>query len=261
MRVTTWAHILFAVGMAGLGVLSLLSGDFAMNWQPVPMWVAGRSYLAYASGALLLAAGLGMLMKRTSPASSLVLAVYVSLWLLVLQLPRVVANPVNEGVWLGFCENTLLVAGSWTLHLGPALREGRLRLDFAPGDIPLRVARYAFAGALPIIGLSHFVYVTTTASMTPAWLPDRMAIAYFTGSCHIAAGICILLSILPRLAATMEAIMLSMFVLLLHVPGVASAPGSRLQWTMLFVATALTACAWAVAGSLLEAPGKPGAPT
>jgi hypothetical protein len=44
--------------------------------------------------------------------------------------------------------------------------------------------------------------------------------------------------------------MISTFVLLLHMPGVVSAPGSRLHWTILFVATALAGSAWALAESL-----------
>jgi hypothetical protein len=47
---------------------------------------------------------------------------------------------------------------------------------------------------------------------------------------------------------------MSLFVLLIHVPGVTAEPTSRLQWTMLFVAAALTGAGWAVAGSFLGVP-------
>ena len=36
MRTTGIGHLLFAAGLAGLGVLSIFSGDFAFVWQPVP---------------------------------------------------------------------------------------------------------------------------------------------------------------------------------------------------------------------------------
>jgi hypothetical protein len=64
MRVTGIGHLLFALGLAGLGVLSLFSGDFAYVWQPVPMGVPLREILAYLSGALLLAGGLGLLFNH-----------------------------------------------------------------------------------------------------------------------------------------------------------------------------------------------------
>lgn len=59
-------------------------------------------------------------------------------------------------------------------------------------------------------------------------------IAYLTGAGHFAASLGILFAILPRLAATLEAI----------------EPRSRLQWTMLFVASALAGAAWITARSL-----------
>jgi len=86
--------------------------------------------------------------------------------------------------------------------------------------------------------------------MVPAWLPAHLALAHLTGAGHIAAGVGILFGILPGLAATLEALMISAFILLLHIPGVIAAPGSRLQWTMLFVASTLAGAAWAVAGSM-----------
>lgn len=246
-------HLLFAVGMAGLGVLGLVFGDFAMVWQPVPPGVPMRETLAYASGALLLAGGVGLLLKRSAAVSALVLTLFVLSWLLLLQVPRVAANPGNEGMWLGFCENMLLVAGGWAIVASLSRRGTRPVLGFAAGAGPLRVARFLYAASLPVIGLSHFVYTEGTASMVPAWLPHHTGFAYLTGAGHIAAGVGLLLSVAPRLAAALEAAMISCFVLLLHAPGVAASPSSRLQWTMLFVALALNGSCWALAGAVSDA--------
>jgi uncharacterized membrane protein len=75
MRTIALGHVLFAVGLAGIGVLSLASGDFAYTWQPVPDWVIWRNGLAYASGMLLLGAGMGMLVKSISRLSTLVMTI------------------------------------------------------------------------------------------------------------------------------------------------------------------------------------------
>src|SRR6266540_6313906 len=77
-------RLLFASGLAGLGVLSLWFGDFALVWQPVPDWVPGRVPLAYASGALLLAGGVGLLVRRTAVQAAAVMAVFLTLWLVLL---------------------------------------------------------------------------------------------------------------------------------------------------------------------------------
>ncbi|MEO9111988.1 MAG: DoxX family membrane protein [Lacunisphaera sp.] len=247
-------RILFAVGLAGLGVLSLLFADFALNWQPVPPWVPFRVVLAYVSGTVLLAGGIGTFLKRAAMWSTLVLAIFVLTWLLFLQVPRVASSPTDAGVWLGFGENSLLVSGGWILFASLAAREGRQKLWLMSNDSIIRSARILYAVVLPLIGISHFVYADFTASMVPAWLPYHVGFAYLTGTGHIAAGLGLLLGIFPRLAAVLEASMISTFVVLLHAPGVAAAPTNRLQWTMLMVATAYAGAAWIVAGSVRETP-------
>lgn len=246
-------RLLFAAGLGGLGVLSLIYDDFAMVWQPVPAGVPQHALLAYASGAVLLAGGVGALFRRTATTATLVLTAFVFSWLLLLQVPRVASAPLNEGMWLGFCENLLLVSGGWVLLVSNAIREGRNWGRWASGDAGLRLGRYVFGTSLPLIGLSHFVYAAGTASMVPAWLPDRPAFAYLTGSGHIAAGVGLLLGVAPGLAAVLEASMISLFVLLLHLPGVFAQPHDRLQWTMLFIASAYCGASWAVAGSVFDA--------
>ncbi|HVU23557.1 MAG TPA: hypothetical protein VHE13_05475 [Opitutus sp.] len=250
MQLSRLAQILYGLGFAGLGVLGLRSGDFALSWQPVPDGVPARTFLAYVSGTILLAAGAGLLVPRAARRSAIVLTGFVALWLLALQVPRVVHEPGDAGVWLGFGENVLSVTGGWALVVFLTERDGRRGGVFFDSDGGLRVARVLFALALPVIGLSHFVYLDFTTQMIPAWLPARRGFAVLTGAGHMAAGLGLLLGIFRRLAATLEAAMLSCFVLLLHGPGVVAAPTSRLQWTMLCVATAFTGAAWAIAGSL-----------
>ena len=77
------------------------------------------------------------------------------------------------------------------------------------GARAMRMAQVLFGLTCIFYGWSHFAYADYTASMVPAWLPDRLGIAYFTGLGHVAAGIGVVVGILPRLAATLEAIMMS----------------------------------------------------
>jgi uncharacterized membrane protein len=248
------AILLFAGGLSGLGVLSLIYDDFAMVWQPVPTGVPLRVILAYASGIVLLVGGICTLPRRTAPSATFVLTAFLFSWLLLLQVPRVASDPLNEGMWLGLGETLVLVSGGWVLAVTRAMDEGRKWGDLASGAPGVRLGRFSFGLALPLIGLSHFVYAVETASMVPAWIPLRLGFAYLTGAGHIAAGLGLLLGILPRLAATLEALMISSFVLLLHVPGVVAEPSSRLQWTMVFVASTLAGSAWSIAASAQGAP-------
>jgi uncharacterized membrane protein len=250
MRVIGPGHLIYATAFAGLGVLSLISGDFAMNWQPVPAWVPWREPFAYASGLVLLASGIGMLVKRTATLSALVLTINVLMWLLLLQAPKVVASPLDEGAWLGFGETLMLATGGWILLATLSMQDDKPPLRFAAGAGGVRMAQILFALSLPVIGLSHFIFVQATTDLVPAWLPDRRGFAHLTGAAHMAAGFGMLFAMFPRLAATLEAIMLSLFTLLVWAPRVVAAPTTRFEWTALCASTAITGAAWAVADSL-----------
>lgn len=249
IRLVSPGQVLLALGLAGLGTLSLFYRDFALQWQPVPPGLPGRAALALASGILLLACATGLIVKRAAPLAAGVLLAYLCLWVLLLHGPRVAAHPSNVGVWLGLCESLALAAGGWTLLalLGSARHRGLARRIAAHG---VRGGRLLFALALLVFGLSHFVYADFTATLIPKWIPARVPLAYLTGTAHAAAGVALLCGVLPQLAATLEALMMSSFVILVHFSAVAARPHSREQWTALAVATALTGAAWLIAGAL-----------
>jgi uncharacterized membrane protein len=243
------ALTLFAVGMIGLGILALVYGDFALVWQPVAPWIPGRTVLAYASGLIMLFGGVGLLLRATAAWSARILFPYLIVWLL-LKVPALVVAPQMEAVWLGFGELAVLLAGGWVLFATLAgLREGSL-LTFATGENGVRIARMLFAVSLIPIGLSHLVYVKETAELVPAWLPYRVGWAYLTGAGQIACGLGVLFSIFPRVAATAEAGMISLFTLLVWGPAILAAPRTRLPWTAFFISWAIASAAWVVAQNI-----------
>jgi uncharacterized membrane protein len=228
-----------AVGLIAAGVFCLIHGTFAMNWQPVPAWVPGRTALAYATAALEVALGAGLLWGRTRATASRVLFGFVLVWWLLLDVPSVVAAPLVEGNWLELGMLGTLLAASWVLW--DAAR-GR-------GDASGRGPRLLLGLALIPTGLSHFFYLSITVGMVPGWLPGHTAWALLTGAAHLAAGLGILAGVLPRLAAQLEAGMLTIFTLLVWVPAVVAAPGSRSDWSELLTSWIIGAAVWVVADS------------
>ncbi len=241
------ARLVFAFGMMGLGVLALVYGDFALQWQPVPAWVPWREGVAYASGIVMLGGGLGLLGERTAAASSRVLFLLVLVWWVLLKLPKLAMAPLVESNWLGCGEIGVLLAGSMALFARLTGHANPPWLRWASGERGLGIARVLFGLALPAIGLSHFVYAEQTAMLVPAWLPFRTGWAYLTGAAHVAAGVGVLFGVFPQLAATLEAAMLSVFTLLVWIPAVAAAPTTRLPWTAYTISWAITSGAWLVA--------------
>jgi uncharacterized membrane protein len=249
------ASSLFAMGMMGLGVLALIYGDFALVWQPVAPWVPGRTALAYASGALMLLGGAGLLFRATAAWSVRVLFPYLIVWTL-LKVPALVVAPQIEGVWLGFGELAMLLAGGWVLFARMAeLRDGA-RLEFAVGDRGIQIAKYLFAIWVIPVGLSHFFYVDATIHLIPGWMPFPRFWAYATGAGHIAAGLGLLFSVVPRVAAFAEAAMLTAITLLVWGPAVLAEPRIRMPWTAFWISWAITAAVWVLAQGMAKAGTK-----
>ena len=239
------ALTLFVIGLLGLGVLALRYGDFALVWQPVPVWLPVRAAIAYASGVLMLALGIGLLVPRTRAWSVRILFPYLILWA-CLKVPDVVTAPGTEASWLGLGELTLLLSGGWTLFVSLGQVAEASPLGFLSGERGLRAARHLFAVSIIPIGLSHLVYVTVTAGYVPHWLPFRKGWAILTGAGQIASGLGVLFNVLPRIAAYAEAAQIMTYTFLVWGAALLAAH-SRLNVTAFFISWIFGAAAWAVA--------------
>lgn len=236
------ARVIFAIGLIAMGVVGLVYGDFAMQWQPVPAGIPWHTGLAYLCAAIELVLGVAFLIPGSVCIASRAALVYVALWWVLLKIPGVVQAPRVEASWLGLGEIAVILAGAWTLFL----LYGRVARD----AVNLRLAAILFGLALIPIGLSHIFYPTETASLVPAWLPFHRGWVYFTGAAQVAAGLGVLFSVVPALAATLEATALTIFTILVWVPGVLHPNAGRPQWTALLMSTMITAGAWAAAAGI-----------
>jgi len=247
-RIRRAGRVAYGVGVAGMGVLILLSGKLASVFQPVPPWVPLRQWLAYLSGALLLAGGLAVIAWKTTRFAALVLTVNFSIWLLLLNLPNTLARPARVGNWEGCGLNMTVVAGGWIL-LALSCRPPSGRAARLLGESGVKLARRLYAVGLPLIALAHFLNARAATEYVPVWFPLRIDWVYLTGAGHTAAGLAILFGVLPGLAALLEACQINAFVVLTHVPSVYRARGDRVQWAMLFYALAIAGSAWLVAAT------------
>jgi uncharacterized membrane protein len=259
MRISGIGHVLFGVSVAGVAILSLVYGNFAPEVEPMPAVLPWPALWPYVLGAILLAASAGLLLARTALASAIVIGVYESFWALSRAHP-IFSKPLDVGSWYGFWEAMGPLMGAWILYALMRRTYGTPAVTVMTGDGALRVARILFGAACVVYGAAHFAYAAYTAKMVPAWLPSRTGIVYLTGACHAAAGFGLLLGILPRLAATLEAAMIALFGVLVWFPSFFAHPvpdwASTMQnrWSETFVNFLLAAAAWIVATSLRSAP-------
>jgi len=258
MRNVGLAQGLFAIALASVGIFSLSFGDFVPMGQSFPAWIPWRELWVYGAALLDLGAGAGLCFSRIALPSASTIRAYQTVWTVICALP-VLSKPLSVGAWYGFCEALAPFVGAWILY-------AKLRWESPESQMPIasersvRMAQVLFGLTCVFYGWSHFAYADYTASMVPTWLPGRLGFAYFTGFGHIAAGIGIIVWILPRLAATLEAIMMTLFGLMVWVPSFFAQPRPdwalppENQWSELVVTLELAVAAWIVAMSLRSRP-------
>ena len=249
------ARVCFALVMIGLGIVGLISGDFAGVWQHLPIKdLPGQKILAYLCAALELAAGIGLLLAPVLTLTSRVLFFYMTLWVVLLKLPAVILVPYIEGTWSACGEIVVIMAGAWVLYAQHAGAWDKAKLGWAVGKRGVRNARLLLAPAIALCGLAHLVYSEFTAPFIPDWIPFHMFWVILTGSAGILAGFGILFGVFARLAATLEAAMLGVITLLVWGPHVAAEPLSLNQWTAFLISSAIAVGAWLVADTYRGAP-------
>jgi uncharacterized membrane protein len=208
---------LFAIGIIGLGTLSVIRRDFAFVWQPVPAFHPGRDVLAVICGLFMIAAGIALIFRSTAHVAIRALFPFLLAWL-CLKLPPLISAPQIEAVWLGFGEIAMLFAGGWVLFARLSRPQNVGLFRHISGDRGVRIAAVFFGLWLVPVGLSHLFYVDATAKLVPPWMPFRTGLAYLTGIGQIACGLGIVFSVWPRAAAFIETGMLTLFAFLVWGP-------------------------------------------
>ena len=251
MRIESGGHAAFAATMIGVGILGLIKGNLTAVWQPVLKGVP--EVLVYVCAFISVACGIGLLWERSAAPAARVLLVYLLLWLLAFRVPGLFPGFTVDAYW-SLSQTGVLLAAAWVLYAWFANDWDTQRFHFATDDKGLRTARSLYGLAIIPFGVAHFQYVAHTASMVPAWLPAHVAWAYFTGAAFVVAGIAVLIGVCARLAATLSALQMGLFLVLVWVPAVATRSLNTFQWGEVLVTWVLTAAGWVVADSYRGTP-------
>lgn len=247
----------FAISVASVGIWSLVYGALGPPGLTVPDWMPAGVLWSDLFALCLLAFSAGLLVPRLARVSTLAIGAFEVLWAIV-DVPPILAAPLSLGSWYGLIEALTCCAATGILYAEWRRERGTAGLDGAAGS--MRAARVVFGWSCVFYGVSHFVYADYTASMVPLWLSAPLALAYLTGAGHLAAGVALIVGILPRLAATLEAVMMTLFGLMVWVPSFFTVPRPSWatppenQWLELVVNLLLASSAFVVAASLRDRP-------
>jgi uncharacterized membrane protein len=254
MREMSLSRAAFAATMIVVGIVGFIRGDFAPVWEPAPNGMPAREFLVYVSALLSLATGACLLSTRRSAPAARVLLVALMIWFLTVRVPVILRAPLTEVSWEGSGETAVILAGAWVLHAWFTADTDLLHVRFATGGRGVPIGRIFFGLWLIPLGLAHLVYLKMTAGLVPGWLPAPSVWAFATGVAYIAAGIAVITGVCARLAATLSAIQMGVFTLLVWVPALVTGHRDASTWSETILSCVLTASAWIVADSYRGSP-------
>ena len=129
------------------------------------------------------------------------------------------------GVLLPYLTGTvILLIGLYSARKEFASRQGLDKI-VALGPVFLAVP-------IAVFGTEHFTATKILAGMVPRWIPGHLFWALFVGACLISVALSIAVRKYTGIAAALLGLTILLFVLLIHIPGVANAPTSRLLWVV-----------------------------
>ncbi len=255
-KITTLGRQLYAIALLGYGALFLLYADAVGQLAPSwPAWLPGPPLGGYGAGALLLAAGLAILLGKKARVAATLTGTLVLGWIVTRNLPLMVAHPADIGARNNAAEAFAICAGAWLaagsltgekFNRGNGWGAGLATLDW------IRPAgRFLLAGALVFFGLEHLQFAGYVATLVPAWIPGPLFWARFCGVALLAGGVGIALRWPARWPALLTGLMIFLFGLLVNAPRVSTRLHNPDEWTSL-----VHTLAWSGAALLSAAPSS-----
>ncbi len=115
-------------------------------------------------------------------------------------------------------------------------------------DKVLSMGRLFLAVPMAVFGAQHFTEAKFIVQLVPAWIPGAWFWTYFVGTALLAAALSIVAKKQSGLAASLLALMLFLFVVLMHIPNVVAKPSDRVLWAVALRDLSFSGGALALAG-------------
>ncbi|WP_353069224.1 hypothetical protein RBB75_00775 [Tunturibacter empetritectus] len=242
-------RLFFAIALVFFGVEHFIYVGGLKGPIPGPPWIPGPHPMAVLAGAVLIAVAVCIVTEKMARLAAAFLGVALFLYVLSLQLPRLIAHPHSPDPWTSGFELLALMGGAFVL----ARIETPDGLRFEPTNKTLShlatFGRVAFAVALVVFAVQHFLYAKFVATIVPAWISARLFWSYFVGVAFVAAALAIVTKQMARTASILLGTMFLIWVLILHLPRVAAQPRNGDEVTSLLVALAMSGVSFILAES------------
>ena len=214
----------FGAPLAAFGAEHLVLATGMMNM--VPHWIPWHLFWIYFVGCVLIAVALSFATNIKVPLSGFLVGLMFCLFVLMLHIPRVMANPRDRFAWAVAFRDLSFAGGAWALA---GIRGQQPRTHGASKLVIL--GRFMIAVPAIFFAVEHFLHPANLPGvplekLTPAWIPGRLFIGYLTGAVLLAAGMSLLSGKQMRLAATYLGVLIVIVVLLVYLPMVIAIPSA-----------------------------------
>ncbi len=185
----------------------------------VPSWIPAHLFWIYFVGVALVAAALSIVVKKYAQLSATLLGTMIFLFVVLLHIPRVLANPRDRISWAVALRDLSFSGGAFAF----ASTQAKAPRPMNTAPILLTLARYSMAVAALFFGVEHFLHPhhapgVPLEKLTPAWIPLGLLWSYVAGAVLLAAGTCLLVNKKTRAAATYLGITILLIVLVIYLP-------------------------------------------
>jgi uncharacterized membrane protein len=211
----------------------------------IPSWIPAHVFWIYFVGVALVAAALSIVVKKYSQLAAMLLGTMILLFVVLLHIPRVAANPHDRISWAVALRDLSFSGGAFAF----AGAQRKLQ-STSTTSLLVTLARYTIAVTAIFFGVEHFLHPefapgVPLAKITPEWIPLGLFWAYLAGTVLLVAGACLLINKKSRLAATFLGLTILLIVLVIYLPVLISIPsdiGNGLNYiadTLMFSGTIL----------------------
>ena len=206
------APVFFAAPLALFGAEHLVAAKSIS--QGVPAWMPGHLFWAYFVGCCHIAAALSLVLGKYVRWSSTLMTIMFCLFVAMIHLPNVAANPHGRIIWAVAVRDLTFAAGACALA----------STQYAHGwKAPLLLARLYTASALIFFAIEHFLHPefgpgVPLAKVTPDWFPLHSYLGYFAGAVLLIGGAAMLIEKGARPAAAWVGALFTVLTFALYLP-------------------------------------------
>ena len=246
-------RIFYGVAMAATGMGTIFFNSYPyMFLPPLQFLTPGPTMLHYFSGAIFILAGVYIVLERKTGLVSFLFGCVLLLIFCFFFIPyQFMDSPkhLKLGEWEN-AEKELALAGGAFIITAVFSENSKNFIGRFGGKL---MTFGAVLFAIPIFswGILHFQFAKEVSTMVPSWIPFPLFWTYMAGIGLLGSGIAIIFKIKTRLIATLLGIIILIWFITIHVPGVITSSFADMgdQITSASLALAYSGIAFIIAGA------------